>query len=183
MDTVIREIFEKHPNNVSHYESLLSAKGNMESFFGSGNANTSELILNPDFENPGIAFNEESVKALFTEAEKHIGKKYVFGANGPNNFDCSSFVCWSFTHSGVKNMPRTTAYDIYKSYCKPISKSEAKAGDIIFFKNTYKSGTPISHVGIYAGDGMMIHAGNPIRFVSINTPYWKEHFYGFGRVR
>ena len=183
MDTVIREIFEKHPNNVSHYESLLSAKGNMESFFGSGNANTSELILNPDFENPGIAFNEESVKALFTEAEKHIGKKYVFGANGPNNFDCSSFVCWSFTHSGVKNMPRTTAYDIYKSYCKPISKSEAKAGDIIFFKNTYKSGTPISHVGIYAGDGMMIHAGNPIRFVSIDTPYWKEHFYGFGRVR
>lgn len=179
MDTVIREIFEKHPNNVSHYESLLSAKGNMESFFGSGNANTSELILNPDFENPG----KESVKALFSEAEKHIGKKYVFGANGPNNFDCSSFVCWSFTHSGVKNMPRTTAYDIYKSYCKPISKSEAKAGDIIFFKNTYKSGTPISHVGIYAGDGMMIHAGNPIRFVSINTPYWKEHFYGFGRVR
>ena len=64
-----------------------------------------------------------------------------------------------------------------------ISPSEAKAADIIFFKNTYNSKSPISHVGIYAGDGMMIHAGNPIRFVSINTPYWIEHFYGFGRVK
>ena len=183
MDSIVREIFAEYPDNVLHYEALLASKGNMETVFGSGNGNLSEIVENPDFSNPGIAFDDVTVKALFNEAEKHIGKRYVFGANGPNNFDCSSFVCWSFTHSGVKNMPRTTAYDIYKSYCKPISKSEAKAGDIIFFKNTYKSGTPISHVGIYAGDGMMIHAGNPIRFVSINTPYWKEHFYGFGRVR
>ena len=183
MDDIIREVFNSNPNNLAHYEALLSSKGNMELVFGSDNGDLSEIINNPDFSNPGIAFDDITVKALFNEAEKHIGKKYVFGANGPNNFDCSSFVCWSFTHSGVKNMPRTTAWGIYKTYCNPISPSEAKAGDIIFFKNTYNSKSPISHVGIYAGDGMMIHAGNPIRFVSINTPYWIEHFYGFGRVK
>ena len=183
MDSVVREIFAEYPDNVLHYEALLASKGNMETVFGSGNGNLSEIVDNPDFSNPGIAFDDVTVKALFNEAEKHIGKRYVFGANGPNNFDCSSFVCWSFTHSGVKNMPRTTAWGIYKTYCNPVSSSEAKAGDIIFFKNTYDSGSPISHVGIYAGNGMMIHAGDPIRFVSINTPYWREHFYGFGRVK
>ncbi|EGG90618.1 hypothetical protein HMPREF0491_00489 [Lachnospiraceae oral taxon 107 str. F0167] len=182
MDSVIREIFATYPDNVTHYEALLATQGNMGDVFGSGSGNLSEIVDNPDFSNPGIAFDDVTVKAIFNEAEKHIGKRYVFGANGPNNFDCSSFVCWSFTHSGVKNMPRTTAWGIYKTYCNPISPSEAKAGDIIFFKNTYNSGSPISHVGIYAGNGMMIHAGDPIRFVSINTPYWKEHFYGFGRV-
>ena len=183
MDSIVREIFAEYPDNVLHYEALLASKGNMEAVFGSGNGNLSEIVDNPDFSNPGIAFDDVTVKALFNEAEKHIGKRYVFGANGPNNFDCSSFVCWSFTHSGVKNMSRTTAWGIYKTYCNPVSASEAKAGDIIFFKNTYDSGSPISHVGIYAGNGMMIHAGDPIRFVSINTPYWREHFYGFGRVR
>ena len=183
MDSVVREIFAEYPDNVLHYEALLASKGNMETVFGSGNGNLSEIVDNPDFSNPGIAFDDVTVKALFNEAEKHIGKRYVFGANGPNNFDCSSFVCWSFTHSGVKNMPRTTAWGIYKTYCNPVSPSEAKAGDIIFFKNTYDSGSPISHVGIYAGNGMMIHAGDPIRFVSINTPYWREHFYGIGRVK
>ena len=183
MDSVVREIFAEYPDNVLHYEALLASKGNMETVFGSGNGNLSEIVDNPDFSNPGIAFDDVTVKALFNEAEKHIGKRYVFGANGPNNFDCSSFVCWSFTHSGVKNMPLTTAWGIYKTYCNPVSPSEAKAGDIIFFKNTYDSGSPISHVGIYAGNGMMIHAGDPIRFVSINTPYWREHFYGFGRVK
>ena len=183
MDSIVREIFAEYPDNVLHYEALLASKGNMETVFGSGNGNLSEIVENPDFSNPGIAFDDVTVKALFNEAEKHIGKRYVFGANGPNNFDCSSFVCWSFTHSGVKNMPRTTAWGIYKTYCNPVSPSEAKAGDIIFFKNTYNSGSPISHVGIYAGNGMMIHAGDPIRFVSINTPYWREHFYGFGRVK
>ncbi|HHA8723935.1 TPA: CD1108 family mobile element protein [Streptococcus pneumoniae] len=183
MDSIVREIFAEYPDNVLHYEALLASKGNMETVFGSGNGNLSEIVDNPDFSNPGIAFDDVTVKALFNEAEKHIGKRYVFGANGPNNFDCSSFVCWSFTHSGVKNMPRTTAWGIYKTYCNPVSPSEAKAGDIIFFKNTYDSGSPISHVGIYAGNGMMIHAGDPIRFVSINTPYCREHFYGFGRVK
>lgn len=183
MDSVVREVFQNYPDNVKHYEALLASLGNMSDFFGSGSNDYSEIINNPNFGNPEIAFNEETVKRLFSEAERHIGKRYVFGANGPSNFDCSSFVCWSFTRSGIKNMPRTTAWRIYTDYCNPVSTGEAKAGDIIFFKNTYNSGSPISHVGIYAGNGMMIHAGDPIQYTSINSPYWREHFYGFGRPR
>ena len=183
MDTMIREVFHSYPDNLSHYETLLASKGNMELAFGSGNGNLSEIINNPDFSNPGLEFNGESVKAIVHEAEKHIGKRYVFGANGPSNFDCSSFVCWTYTHSGIKNMPRTTAWRIYTDYCNPVSPSEAKAGDIIFFKGTYNSGSPISHVGIYVGGGYMIHAGDPIQYARIDTPYWKQHFYSFGRPK
>ena len=183
MDDVIREAFQAYPDNLSHYEILLASKGNMERVFGTGSGNLSEIVDNPDFSNPGLEFNEESVKRIVHEAEKHIGKRYVFGANGPNNFDCSSFVCWVYTHSGIKNMPRTTAWGIYKNYCNPISPSEAKPGDIIFFKGTYNSGSPISHVGIYVGGGYMIHAGDPIRYAKIDTPYWREHLYGYGRPK
>lgn len=183
MDDIIREAFQAYPDNLSHYEILLASKGNMERVFGTGSGNLSEIVDNPDFSNPGLEFNEESVKRIVHEAEKHIGKRYVFGANGPNNFDCSSFVCWVYTHSGIKNMPRTTAWGIYKNYCNPISPSEAKPGDIIFFKGTYNSGSPISHVGIYVGGGYMIHAGDPIRYAKIDTPYWREHFYGYGRPK
>ena len=183
MDSIIREVFQSYPDNLAHYEILLASKGNMERIFGSGSGDFSEIIDNPDFSNPGLEFNEESVKRIVHEAEKHIGKRYVFGANGPNNFDCSSFVCWTYTHSGIKNMPRTTAWGIYKDYCNPVSPNEAKAGDIIFFKGTYNSGSPISHVGIYVGGGYMIHAGNPIQYTRIDTPYWREHFYGFGRPK
>ncbi|HFH9723397.1 TPA: C40 family peptidase [Streptococcus pyogenes] len=183
MDTIIREVFHSYPDNLYHYETLLASKGNMELAFGSGNGNLSEIINNPDFSNPGLEFNGESVKAIVHEAEKHIGKRYVFGANGPSNFDCSSFVCWTYTHSGIKNMPRTTAWRIYTDYCNPVSPSEAKAGDIIFFKGTYNSGSPISHVGIYVGGGYMIHAGDPIQYARIDTPYWKQHFYSFGRPK
>ena len=183
MDSIIRETFQSYPDNLSHYEILLASKGNMERVFGTGSKNLSEIVDNPDFSNPGLEFNEESVKRIVHEAEKHIGKRYVFGANGPNNFDCSSFVCWVYTHSGIKNMPRTTAWGIYKNYCNPVSPSEAKPGDIIFFKGTYNSGSPISHVGIYVGGGYMIHAGDPIRYAKIDTPYWKEHLYGYGRPK
>ena len=183
MDSIIREVFQSYPDNLSHYEILLASKGNMELLFGNGRGDFSEIINNPDFSNPGLEFNEESVKRIVHEAEKHIGKRYVFGANGPNNFDCSSFVCWTYTHSGIKNMPRTTAWGIYKDYCNPVSPSEAKAGDIIFFKGTYNSGSPISHVGIYVGGGYMIHAGDPIQYARIDTPYWRDHFYGFGRPK
>lgn len=183
MDSVVREIFAEYPDNITHYEALVANQGNMGDYFGSGTGDLSEIVFNPDFGNPGIAFDDATTKKLFNEAEKHIGKRYVFGANGPSNFDCSSFVCWSYTHSGVRNMPRTTAYRIFTDYCNPVSPSEARAGDIIFFHGTYNSGTPISHVGIYAGNGMMLHAGDPIQYTSINTNYWKSHFYSFGRLR
>ena len=183
LDDIVREEFKDYPNNLSHYETLVASKGNMELVFGNGSGNLSEIVNNPDFGNPGIEFDDASVRAIVAEAEKHLGKRYVFGANGPNNFDCSSFVCWTYTHSGIKNMPRTTAWGIYKNYCNPVSPSDAKAGDIIFFKNTYNSGDPISHVGIYVGGGYMIHAGDPIKYARIDTKYWKDHFYSFGRPK
>ncbi|HEM5621401.1 TPA: C40 family peptidase [Streptococcus suis] len=183
MDSIIRDVFKSYPNNLAHYKMLLASKGNMDLVFGSGSGDFSEIINNPNFSNPGLEFNEESVKRIVHEAEKHIGKRYVFGANGPSNFDCSSFVCWTYTHSGIKNMPRTTAWNIYKDYCNSVSSSEAKAGDIIFFKGTYNSGSPISHVGIYVGNGYMIHAGDPIQYARIDTPYWRNHFFGFGRPK
>ena len=183
LDDIVREEFKDYPNNLSHYETLVASKGNMELVFGNGSGNLSEIVNNPDFGNPGIEFDDASVRAIVAEAEKHLGKRYVFGANGPNNFDCSSFVCWTYTQSGIKNMPRTTAWGIYKNYCNPVSPSDAKAGDIIFFKNTYNSGDPISHVGIYVGGGYMIHAGDPIKYARIDTKYWKDHFYSFGRPK
>ncbi|MDY6084174.1 MAG: C40 family peptidase [Dialister sp.] len=180
MDGEIRQIFADYPDNVTHYEALLETKGNMADVFGS-TGDPGEVIANKNFGNPGIAFDDATVQQLFNEAEKHIGKRYVFGASGPSNFDCSGFVCWAYTKSGVANMPRTTAWGIYKNYCTPIAPSEAKAGDIIFFGGTYNSGSPISHVGIYAGNGMMLHAGDPIQYTSINLNYWQSHFYSFGR--
>jgi len=96
-------------------------------------------------------------------------------------FYCSGFVCWVFTNSGVHNLPRTTAQGIYNQ-CTPVSAADAKAGDIIFFTGTYNSGVPVSHVGIYCGNGVMIHCGDPISYASINSSYWQSHFYAFGRL-
>jgi murein DD-endopeptidase MepM/ murein hydrolase activator NlpD len=122
------------------------------------------------------------VAALFDEAERYLGYPYVWGGSSPStSFDCSGFVCYVVTHSGYYNLPRTTAQGIYNQ-CQHISASEAKAGDIIFFTGTYNSGNPVTHVGIYAGNGQMIHCGDPIKYTSINTPYWQNHFYAFGRL-
>ena len=84
-------------------------------------------------------------------------------------------MCWVYTHSGVYNLPRTTATGIYNQ-CAIIPKSEARPGDLIFFTRTYDSAGPVSHVGIYVGDNMMIHCGDPIKYASIGTSYWQEHF-------
>lgn len=119
---------------------------------------------------------------LFTEGEKYIGYPYVWGGSTPEtSFDCSGFVCWTYTHSGVYNLPRSNAQQIYNK-CKKINADDARAGDLIFFENTYESAVPVTHVGIYAGDGKMLHCGDPIKYASTQTPYWKSHFYGFGRL-
>ena len=116
------------------------------------------------------------------EAAKYLGYPYVWGGSSPStSFDCSGFVCWVFSNSGVHNLPRTTAQGIYDQ-CTPVSAADAKAGDIIFFTGTYNSPGPVSHVGIYCGNGVMIHCGDPIKYASINTPYWQSHFYSFGRL-
>ncbi|MBQ7724277.1 MAG: peptidoglycan DD-metalloendopeptidase family protein [Lachnospiraceae bacterium] len=125
---------------------------------------------------------DSDVAALLNEAKKYLGYPYVWGGSNPStSFDCSGFVCWALTTSGFADMPRTTAQGIYNR-CTPIDAADAQAGDIIFFTGTYKSGNPVSHVGIYCGNGIMIHAGDPIKYSNINTPYWQAHFYGFARV-
>ena len=129
----------------------------------------------------GEPLTTEKARRLFEEAEKYLGMPYVWGGSSPSTgFDCSGFVSYVFTNSGVYNMGRLTAQGIY-DICTPISAAEAQPGDIIFFKGTYD--TPgVSHVGIYAGNGQMIHCGDPIQYTSIETSYWQSHFYSFGRV-
>ncbi len=142
---------------------------------------TNDYGSGPEYGDPGAAMGDGSLAALFAEAEKHLGKPYVFGANGPDSFDCSSFVCFVFTRSGVHSLPRTTAQGIYNQ-CTPVRPDEAQPGDLIFFTGTYSTANQCSHVGIYAGNGMMIHAGNPVQYTSINTSYWQSHFYSFARL-
>ena len=142
---------------------------------------TNDYGQGPTYGDPGAAMGDGSYAALIAEAERHLGKPYVFGANGPNSFDCSSYVCWVVTNSGVYNMPRTTAQGIFNQ-CTPISPSEARPGDLIFFTGTYSTTDACSHIGIYVGNGQMIHAGNPIQYTSINTNYWQSHFYSFARL-
>lgn len=136
----------------------------------------------PSYEIPGEALDDPAFAALMAEATKYIGWPYVWGGSSPStSFDCSGFVCWVYTASGVHNLPRTTAQGIYNQ-CAIISPTEAKPGDIIFFTGTYDSPGPVSHVGIYVGDGMMLHCGSPIQYANINSSYWQTHFYAFGRL-
>ena len=131
---------------------------------------------------PSEAYNDETFAKLINEAEKYLGYPYVFGGSSPaTSFDCSGFVCWVYTHSGVHNLPRTTAQGIYNQ-CKRVSDSEAKPGDLIFFKGTYNAGETVTHIGIYVGNNRMLHCGNPIQYTSIDTNYWRNHFYAYGRL-
>ena len=123
----------------------------------------------------------EKAQAIFAEAEKYIGMPYVWGGSSPSSgFDCSGFVSYVYTATGVCNMGRLTAQGIY-DICTPISAEQAQPGDLVFFKGTYNT-SEVSHVGIYAGNGQMLHCGDPIQYTSINTPYWQSHLFSFGRV-
>lgn len=128
------------------------------------------------------AYSDATFAKLMNEATKYIGFPYVWGGSSPStSFDCSGFVCWSYTHSGVYNLPRTTAQGIYNQ-CAKISEAEAKPGDLIFFTRTYVTNEPVTHIGIYVGENQMLHCGNPIGYASIKSEYWSSHFYGFGRL-
>jgi cell wall-associated NlpC family hydrolase len=119
---------------------------------------------------------------MIAEAEKYLGYPYVWGGSSPStSFDCSGFVCWVINHSGVGSVGRTTATGLFNT-CSKIPPSEAQPGDLIFFQGTYDSAGPASHVGIYVGNGMMIHCGNPISYASVNTTYWTNHFLAYGRL-
>ena len=166
-------------NEKSRYALLLRTRGNKPHLFADN------IYANPkegeNYKIPKEALSDPSFASLMKEAEKYLGYPYVWGGSSPStSFDCSGFVCWVYTKSGVANIPRTTAQGIYNQ-CATVSASEARPGDIIFFTGTYDSGSPVSHVGIYVGNGMMLHCGSPIQYASIQSPYWREHFYAFGR--
>lgn len=162
------------------YAATLSMKGNKPYLFGDDiYANES---AGEDYDIPGEALADPDFAALITEAEKYLGFPYAWGGSSPStSFDCSGFVCYVFSNSGVHNLPRTTAQGIYNQ-CAHIAPSEAKPGDIIFFTGTYDSPGPVSHVGIYVGNNMMIHCGSPIQYVRTDSSYWTQHFYAFGRL-
>ena len=136
-----------------------------------------------DYEIPAEALDDAQFARMIQEAEKYLGMAYVWGGASPETgFDCSGFVSWVINNCGNGwNVGRQTAEGLRRS-CTAVSASEAKPGDLIFFQGTYN--TPgASHVGIYVGNGMMIHCGNPIKYSNINTPYWQGHFLSYGRVR
>jgi len=130
---------------------------------------------------PGTPMDNARFAAMMEEAQKHLGKPYVFGASGPNSFDCSGFVSWVLSHTIYPGFRRTNAQGLY-NICTPVSRVNAQPGDLIFFTGTYDAGRPVTHVGLYIGNGQMIHAGKPINYSSIDTPYFTKHFYAFGRL-
>lgn len=171
------------PEQKEMFDIYMETKGNKPDVFGedyaTGTPGGGEYT---DYEIPPEALSDERFAAMIAEAEKYLGYPYVWGGSSPStSFDCSGFVCWVINHSGVGSVGRTTAQGIF-NYTTPIAPSEAKPGDIIFFTGTYDSGSAVSHVGIYVGNGMMIHCGNPISYASVNTPYWQSHFYAYGRL-
>ena len=166
---------------LSMYATYMSVLGNREDLFGDS-PYVDKYITNPpaDYDVNPEYLNDEKFAALITEAEKYLGYPYVWGGSNPDtSFDCSGFVSYVLTNSGLVNTGRLGAQGLY-NVCTPVSKANAQPGDLIFFVGTYD--TPgVSHVGIYVGDGVMIHCGDPIQYTSINSSYWQQHFYAFGR--
>lgn len=164
------------------YDVYMETRGNKSYLFEGNpyaNAGGGEYT---DYDIPPEALNDAKFAAMIKEAEKYLGYPYVWGGSSPStSFDCSGFVCWVINQSGVGSVGRTTATGLF-NYCSKIPPSEAQPGDIIFFQGTYDSAGPVSHVGIYVGNGMMIHCGNPISYASVNSSYWTQHFYAYGRL-
>lgn len=132
---------------------------------------------------PGEPVTDETYAAMLEEAQKYLGYPYVWGGSSPStSFDCSGFVSWVINHSGW-NVGRLGAQGLY-NICTPVSMANAQPGDLIFFWHTYDAPNPngVTHVGIYVGNGQMIHCGNPISYANINSNYWQQHYYGMGRL-
>lgn len=174
-------------DQLERYEVTLECRGNRDDLFagiafatpdGAGSSGEYQ-----DYDIPGEALTDEKFRKMITEAEKYLGYPYVWGGSSPStSFDCSGFVSWVINHCGNGwNVGRQTANGLMGK-CDIIPKSEAKPGDLIFFQKTYNT-SGASHVGIYVGNGMMIHCGNPISYASIETNYWRQHYYCMGRIR
>ena len=176
LGTVVRELLTE--DEYKRYLVIFQQKGNRPDIFGDNiYANPSE---GPKYEIPGEALSDPSFKALITEAEKYLGYPYVWGGSSPStSFDCSGFVSWVINHSGW-DVGRLGAQGLC-NICTPVSSANVKPGDLVFFTGTYD--TPgVSHVGIYVGNNMMIHCGDPISYANLNSSYWQSHFYRYGRL-
>lgn len=127
------------------------------------------------------SFSDATAQAIFNEALKYQGWKYVYGGSNPNtSFDCSGLVQWCYGKAGI-SLPRTAQEQYDATQHLPLS--QAKAGDLVFFHSTYNAGTYVTHVGIYAGNNRMYHAGNPIEYADLTSSYWQQHLIGAGRVK
>ena len=167
------------------YDVLMTTSGNRSELFGEDVYGVSGGEYT-DYDIPGEALTDEKFRRMITEAEKYLGMPYVWGGSSPStSFDCSGFVSWVINHSGNGwNVGRLGARGL-KNICDIIPPDQAKPGDLIFFHHTYDAPDPsdATHVGIYVGDGMMIHCGNPISYASTESSYWQSHFLCFGRIR
>ena len=163
---------------LSLYAVYMATLGNREDLFP-GSGYVDKYTKPPTtYDIPPFALEDETFAALITEAEKYIGYPYVWGGSNPNtSFDCSGFVSWALTQSGLCNTGRLGAQGLY-NISTPVSNPQP--GDLVFFVGTYDT-TGVSHVGIYVGDGMMLHCGDPIQYSNLNTSYWQSHFYAYGR--
>ena len=170
-------------SQLSTYALLMSVLGNRPDLFPSSDYVTRYYNTEyPKYEIPADAMSDPEFAAMITEAEKYLGYPYVWGGSSPaTSFDCSGFVSYVINNSGIgRNVGRLGA-DGLLGICTVISPENARPGDLIFFQGTYDT-AGASHVGIYVGNNMMIHCGDPIQYESINTAYWQEHFYHFGRL-
>ena len=167
------------------YDVLMTTSGNRSELFGEDVYGVSGGEYT-DYDIPGEALTDEKFRRMITEAEKYLGYPYVWGGSSPStSFDCSGFVSWVINHSGNGwSVGRLGAKGL-KNICDIIPPDQAKPGDLIFFHHTYDAPDPsdATHVGIYVGDGMMIHCGNPISYASTESSYWQSHFLCFGRIR
>ena len=170
-------------DDLDRYDILQETQGNRPELFGGvsvgyGSDGSGEAGI--DYQVPAEALSDPEFAAMLEEAEKYLGTPYVWGGSSPETgFDCSGYVCWVLNQSGW-DVARTTANGLWQQSAK-VSEHEAKPGDLVFFEGTYD--TPgASHVGLYVGDGMMISAGDPIKYSNIHSSYWDEHLLGFGRI-
>ena len=163
------------------YATYMATLGNRPDLFpGSGYIGKYVEGSYTDYDIPPEALDDEVFAAIIKEAEKYLGYPYVWGGSSPStSFDCSGFVSWVINHSGW-DVGRLGAQGLC-NICAPVSSANVKPGDLVFFTGTYD--TPgVSHVGIYVGNNMMIHCGDPISYANLNSSYWQSHFYRYGRL-
>lgn len=163
------------------YATYMATLGNRPDLFpGSGYIGKYVEGSYTDYDIPPEALDDEVFDAIIKEAEKYLGYPYVWGGSSPStSFDCSGFVSWVINHSGW-DVGRLGAQGLC-NICTPVSSANVKPGDLVFFTGTYD--TPgVSHVGIYVGNNMMIHCGDPISYANLNSSYWQSHFYRYGRL-